>query len=84
MKNTYWNNEGQYQKEYDEMRKAGHKFTKNSQAVCRRYYRYYNDGDIPRGMYWDRQLVIEWKLERQANEMVKKEYARFTNKNSSK
>ena len=53
------------------------KYTKASQATARRYYRYYNDGDIPRGMRYTTVNQIERTLEVQAHEMIKKEYARF-------
>lgn len=81
--NTYWNSLGKYQKEYEEMRNGNHQFTKASLAVTKRYYRYYNDGDIPRGMYWYSKLKIQYILERQANEVIKKEYERYLKKGNN-
>lgn len=74
---TYWNGNGLYQKKLNEMEQAGwnEKYTKKSQATARRYYRYYNDGDIPRGMMYE--FDIERILEAQAHEMIKAEYKRF-------
>ena len=53
------------------------KYTKKSQATARRYYRYFNDGDIPRGMRWETEFIIERALEAQAHEMIEAEYKRF-------
>lgn len=76
---TYWNGNGLYQKKLNEMEAAGwnEKYTKKSQATARRYYRYFNDGDIPRGMRWETEFIIERALEAQAHEMIKAEYKRF-------
>ena len=37
----------------------------------------FNDGDIPRGMRWETEFIIERALEAQAHEMIKTEYKRF-------
>ena len=76
---TYWNNNGLYQKKLNEMEAAGwnKRYTKKSQATARRYYRYFNDGDIPRGMQWETVSTIERTLEASAHEMIKAEYKRF-------
>ena len=79
MTRTYWQGNGLYQRKLNEMEEAGwnERYTKASQATARRYYRYYNDGDIPRGMQYNTVDRIERMLEGQAHEMIKKEYARF-------
>lgn len=91
---TYWNSKGEQQEKYTEMCKAGWidwGTTKASQADMHRYYRYYNDGDLPgwaRGR-WDLKvwspLYHQWilntkgeqELENRATEIVLKEYKRF-------
>lgn len=73
----YWYNTGKYQKEYDEMLEANHEFTKKSNAIAYRYYRYYNDGDKPHGMSYESVSFIETYLEEQADKMVCYEYKRF-------
>lgn len=77
MKNTYWNGNGRYQKQLDEMEAAEWNYTKANKAIARRYYRYYNDGDIPKGMAYCAKEFIEAKLEFQANNMIEAEYKRF-------
>lgn len=59
VKNRYWNRTGAEQAKYDEMRAAGFddEFTKKSLEDMHRYYRYYNDGDLPG---WARSRY-EWK-----------------------
>lgn len=56
IKNRYWNRTGAEQAKYDEMCEAGFDdcFTQKSLNDMHRYYRYYNDGDLPgwaRGKY---------------------------------
>ncbi len=79
MTNTYWNGNGRYQKQLDEMEAAEWNYTKANKATARRYYRYYNDGDIPKGMAYEAKYFIEAKLEMQANRMIEAEYKRFIN-----
>lgn len=79
---TYWNGNGKHQEMLNEMEKAGwnEKYTVQSKADARRYYRYFNDGDMPRGKDFSCYMpehVIEYKLEQQANKMILREYARF-------
>ena len=49
MMNAYWNGNGEEQAKYNEMEAAGWLdcMTKASEADMHRYYRYYNDGDLP-------------------------------------
>ena len=48
-KNRYWERTGEEQAKYDEMCAVGFddEFTKATQNDMYRYYRYYNDGDMP-------------------------------------
>ena len=80
---TYWNNEGRFQAEYDEMVNAGFKFTKAEENVMYKYRRYYNDGDLPMGAAYAWTADIEKYLELQANIAVAKAYVRFTKNNVS-
>lgn len=83
LSHTYWNGNGKYQEMLDEMEEARWNeigYTTKSKSIARRYYRYFNDGDIPRGKQFSIYMpldIIEYRLEKQANEMVLKEYARF-------
>jgi hypothetical protein len=45
LQDTYWNGCGKYQKELDELTAAG-----ITVRGARTYYRFYNDGDAPRGI----------------------------------
>ena len=76
---TYWNNNGKFQAEYDEMMAAGFQFTKAENNVTYKYYRYFNDGDIPMGARYAWKHDIETYLEHQANIAVAKAYVRFKN-----
>ena len=86
IKYTYWNNNGLYQKLLNEMEAAGwnEHYTKASKATARRYYRYYNDGDIPQGMRYEIEANIIRTLEAQAHEMIKFEYNRFKKAEAAK
>lgn len=79
----YWNNNGKYQFMYDEMLKNNWGFNKTNQKIMRRYYRYYNDGDVPyryRGINMlTPHKIIEATLEDDANQMILREFKRFTN-----
>ena len=77
--NTYWNRNGTYQKELREMIDAelNKHYTKKSKATAYRYYRFYNDGDIPRGMSKLSMSFISVLLEAQADTMIVSEYDRF-------
>ena len=47
---SYWNGNGQFEKEYEELLASPNvKWTKEEQEIKDRYYRYYNDGDLPYG-----------------------------------
>lgn len=83
MNKTYWNNEGKFQVEYNEMLNAGFKFTKAEQNAMNKYARYYNDGDVPSGAAYISEYHVEHYLEDQANIAVAKAYNRF-NKNASR
>ena len=82
LSHTYWNGNGRHQEKLNEMEDANWncKYTAKSKAIARRYYRYFNDGDMPRGKDFHGLLTIqqiEYRLEKQANEMVLAEYERF-------
>ena len=81
---TYWNNEGRFNAEYDEMIKAGFEFTKAEKNAMHKYYRYHNDGDLPVGAKYAWTSDIENYLEFQANVAVAKAYMRFNKENASK
>lgn len=76
----YWFETGRFQKEYEEMMKANFVYTKQEFSARRKYYRYYNDGDIPKGSLFISKQDIESYLEYQADIAVAKAYLRF-NKN---
>ena len=73
----YWNGNGEEQKIYKEMLNADFQFTKKSLDTVRAYYRYYNDGDIPRWGYGKTDIQIEKELEIRATDMIRHEYKRF-------
>lgn len=73
---TYWNNEGEFQAEYDEMLAANFEFTKTSQNIFHRYYRFYNDGDCPNA-YKYHQCAYAAILEEKVNDRIAKEWKRF-------
>lgn len=74
---TYWNNEGRFEAEYNEMRNAGFNFTKAEQNAFHRYYRYFNDGDLPMGAKYAWTRDIEMYLEAQVSIAIAKAYVRF-------
>lgn len=81
-KNNYWNNNGRFQKEYEEMRSAIYKgeFSYNKQELntMHKYYRYFNDGDLPKGSTFKfATFQIESYLETQANIAIAKAYLRY-------
>lgn len=94
MKNSYWNNTGALQAEYDRIREAGHKYTMETERVFYSYYRYFNDGDLPgwaRGRwdltqqgYWGRELNPrgEEELERRVTARIEIELRRFEKANN--
>lgn len=84
MKNSYWNHKGMYQTEYDEMRKARHIFTNESQANLKQYNRFYGDGCIPQNMNGHSRAFIVNELETLLDETIKNEYTRFTKKEGDK
>lgn len=91
--NKYWNGNGEAQELYKEMVDNHFKFSKTAEKLFHSYYRYYNDGDIPRwavnkGMvhtapvgYCHYQRIIsadgEIEFERIITERIKDEYKRF-------
>jgi len=93
---TYWNNNGKYQSEYNQMLKAEEAglftFTKTALKLFHSYYRYYNDGDLPgwaRGDYkitqygrWGKELneYGESLFEEKVNERILMEWKRFNKK----
>ena len=90
---TYWNREGAAQAKYDEMQAAGWEYNQTTLDHMHRYYRYYNDGDLPgwARSRWDvtrytfrfgyQQRVLteagEEEFERKITERIQIEYARF-------
>ena len=100
MLNTYWNRKGAEQEKYDEMMDAGwdvDMMTKAAQNDMHRYYRYYNDGDIPgwARSRWDLKVWSpiygtwrlnekgEQELEDRATATVLAEYRRFQRANKN-
>lgn len=90
MANTYWNNNGEAQAQYDEMQAAGWEYNQTTKAHMRRYYRYYNDGDAPAYIrYLNNPLTrktsrdiraleaYEAKLEADTTKRILTEYKRF-------
>ena len=67
--NTYWNGNGEMQKEYNLMLEAEENgtfaFTKASRNLFHSYYRYYNDGDLPGWARdrWDLTRMGRWGRE---------------------
>lgn len=78
--NTYWNNNGKYQAQYDEMYAAVEdgKFiwTKASSDAFYHYYRFYNDGDTPTSYRYRSDAYAE-VIEARVNERIEKEWKRF-------
>lgn len=71
---TYWNNNGYLQKEYEQILQENIKFTKSEQQQNYIYYRFYNDGDMPKGSkFFDCDRVAQY-LEEQANIIIAKRY----------
>lgn len=90
IENRYWEGNGKHHKEYLEMREAQFEFTKTTNAVFHRYYRFYNDGDAPAsirvaiqrhgfGVAAKFDYVAEYleKIETAVDERVVAEYKRF-------
>ena len=90
MANTYWDNNGEAQAQYEEMQAAGWEYNQTTKNLMRRYYRYYNDGDAPAYIrYLNNPLTrktsrdiraleaYEAKLEAMATERILAEYKRF-------
>jgi len=48
--------------------------------IFREYYRYYNDGDIPRGLRGMKDEAIELSIEKSVEEFIKKILAKYTGK----
>ena len=100
MKDTYWNGKGVEQSKYNELKEAGwlENVTKASAEDMHRYYRYYNDGDLPgwaRGKYkltqWSNTYghftlnsAGEQELEDRATQVILREYERFQKANKKK
>ena len=87
---TYWNNQGSLQAQYDEMRAAGWEFNQTTLNDCRRYYRFYNDGDatprmrsLMRSLRWEalksnrEYIAYCQRLEDCATRRIEIEYRRF-------
>lgn len=94
MLNAYWNRNGEEQAKYNELEQSGwldDMITKDSANKFHRYYRYYNDGDLPgfaRSRYelkeydwrfnsWKLNSAGEQELENRVTEAILKEYKRF-------
>lgn len=78
---TYWNENGVFQPEYEEMMKAKkegkYTFTKAFIVMANRYYRYFNDGANPYKKIYNRD-DIEEALEADMDNRICAEYKRFT------
>ena len=77
---SYWEDDGAFQQEYEEMQEAGWQFTQANQRKCRAYYRYYNDGVKPRGKRYSNLYHyndIELELECDIDAVIEYEYRRF-------
>lgn len=79
IENTYWFNNGRFQKEYEELENSP-VWTKAEENAKHKYYRYYNDGDIPMGATYASAIEIERYLDCQASIAIAKAYCR-THKN---
>ena len=95
LEKAYWNGNGEEQAKYDEMMKADwdDEMTQASKNDMHRYYRYYNDGDLPGWAKGSKgwpltklstlynQFVLndagEQELERRATETILKEWKRY-------
>lgn len=74
----YWNGNGRYGKQVKEMDRAGFSHTKAYQAMSRRYYRFYNDGDRPyRQAGYMSETEIANRLEADMDKRIEAEYKRF-------
>lgn len=74
---TYWNGNGRFQKEYHELNSdPAFKWTKAEENAKYRYYRYFNDGDLPQGAYLASKGEIQMYLEIQATIAIAKGYCR--------
>ena len=80
---NYWNSTGRFQSEYDEMVNVGFAFTNKEKKAMHKYYRYYNDGDLPMGARYAWTHDVEGYLEKQADIAVAKAYVRFKDGNVS-
>lgn len=75
---TYWNSNGRFQKEYEELEVAeGFKWTKSEENAKYRYHRYFNDGDLPQGAYFASKEEVQSYLEIQATIAIAKAYCRY-------
>lgn len=77
--NFYWHGKGRLQKELSELQEAKFAWTKAEKETQRRYYRYYNDGDCPRGATYAPQAKVVAYLEEQATIAIAKAYTRMKN-----
>lgn len=79
LQNSYWNNNGQFQRMVDELQAANVEI-----KGCKTYYRFYNDGDFPRGIrgidMFSSQEEIEIRLEQWMDANVLEAYAKFLRK----
>jgi hypothetical protein len=81
LENSYWNNKGKYQKEYDEMKAdESFEFTKATRKVFHSYYRFHNDGDTPTSYRYYAEKYQEI-IEKKADERILAEYKRFKKAN---
>ena len=81
MKNTYWNNNGKYQKivdlfsDFNFEHILDSKDQKEYKKITRQYYRYFNDGDSHytiRNNAHNEGLTVEEYLENKVNELLRK------------
>ena len=81
--NNYWTNKGRFQNEYEQLKAVDFNFNQEEQNAFHKYYRYYNDGDMPVGSKYYSKASIETYLEIQASIAIAKAYARATKGNCS-
>lgn len=74
---SYWNGNGRFEEEYEELLASPNvKWTKEEQEIKYRYYRYYNDGDLPYGANFASISEIEEYEELQLSIVIAKVYCR--------
>ena len=84
MLSSYWLDCGRFQTEYDELNQIhDFKWSAQEENAKYRYYRFYNDGDLPKGAKYARIDDVKRYLEMQVNIAVAKAYVRIHKDNVS-